>query len=165
MQDHAADFLPPRQLRRGASATMWCRVDQNGISTPPPMHRTLPKLRVGPVCRQSVKNILIEHGLDPGPKRGKETWSDFLRIHAETLWQCDFFSKRIWTLQGPRQIFALAFIHLATRRVFVTPGSFKPDAAWMEAQARAFLDHAAAERLTCETVTRGYDGMFSNVLP
>ncbi len=26
----------------------------------------LKKLRVGPVCRQSVKNILIEHGLDPG---------------------------------------------------------------------------------------------------
>ncbi len=89
----------------------------------------LKKLRVGPVCRQSVKNILIEHGLDPGPKRGKGTWSDFLRIHSETLWQCDFFSKRVWTLQGPRQIFAMAFMHLATRRVFVTPGTFKPDAA------------------------------------
>ena len=43
----------------------------------------LKKLRVGPVCRQSVKNILIEHGLDPGPRRGKGTWSDFLRIHAK----------------------------------------------------------------------------------
>jgi hypothetical protein len=94
----------------------------------------LRKLRVGPICRQSVKNTLIEHGLDPGPKRGKGTWSDFLRIHADTLWQCDFFSKRIWTLKGPRQIFAMAFIHLATRRVFVTPGTFKPDAGWMEKQ-------------------------------
>ncbi|MCC7086494.1 MAG: transposase [Pirellulales bacterium] len=121
----------------------------------------LRKLRVGPVCRQSVKNILIEHGLDPGPRRGKGAWSDFLRIHSETLWQCDFFSKRIWTLKGPRQTFALAFIHLATRRVFVTPGTFQPDAGWMEQHARAFLDHAAAERLPCEIVTRDYDGMFS----
>ena len=121
----------------------------------------LKKLRVGPVCRQSVKNILVEHGLDPGPRRGKGTWSDFLRIHAETLWQVDFFSKRIWTLQGPRQIFALAFIHLATRRVFVTPGTFKPDAIWMEKQARAFLDHAAEEKLPCTIVTRDYDGKFS----
>lgn len=121
----------------------------------------LKKLRVGPVCRQSVKNILIEHGLDPGPRRGKGTWSDFLRIHAETLWQVDFFSKRVWTLAGPRQLFALAFIHLATRRVFVTPSTFQPDAVWMEAQAQAFLEHAAAERLPCTIVTRDYDGMFS----
>jgi len=121
----------------------------------------LKKLRVGPISRQSVKNILIEHGLDPGPKRGKGTWSDFLRIHAETLWQCDFFSKRIWTLKGPRKIFALAFIHLATRRVFVTPGTFEPDAVWMEKQARAFLDHAAAEKLPCSIVTRDYDCKFS----
>jgi putative transposase len=121
----------------------------------------LKKLRVGPICRQSVKNILIEHGLDPGPKRGKGTWSDFLRIHAETLWQVDFFSKRVWTITGPQQIFAMAFIHLATRRVFVTASTFQPDAVWMQAQAEAFLEHAAAEQLPCEIVTRDYDGMFS----
>jgi putative transposase len=121
----------------------------------------LKKLRVGPVCRQSVKNILIENGLDPGPRRGKGTWSDFLRIHSETLWQCDFFSKRIWTLQGPRQIFAMAFIHLATRRVFVTPGTFQPDDAWMAAQARTFVEHAAAESLPCAIVMRDRDGKFT----
>ncbi|MCI0746023.1 MAG: hypothetical protein L0Y58_11505 [Verrucomicrobia subdivision 3 bacterium] len=121
----------------------------------------LKKLRVGPICRQSVKNILIEHGLDPGPRRGRGTWSDFLRIHAETLWQCDFFSKRIWTPKGPQQIFAMAFIHLATRRVFVTPGTFKPDAVWMETHARAFLDHAAEEQLPCSIVTCDYDDKFS----
>jgi putative transposase len=109
----------------------------------------------------ALPNILIEHGLDPGPKRDKGTWSDFLRIHSETLWQCDFFSKRVWTITGPQQIFALAFIHLATRRVFVTPGTIKPNAVWVESQACAFLDHAAAERLPCEIVTRDYDGMFS----
>lgn len=49
----------------------------------------------------------------------------------------------------------------ATRRVFVTPGTFQPDAVWMETLARAFLDHAAAERLPCSIVTRDYDGKFS----
>ncbi len=121
----------------------------------------LKKLRVGPVCRQSVKNILIEHGLDPGPRRGKGTWSDFLRIHADTLWQCDFFSKRVWTLQGPRQIFSMVFIHLATRRVFVTPGSFQPDEAWMATQARAFLGHAAVESLPCSILIRDRDCKFT----
>lgn len=122
----------------------------------------LKKLHVGRICRQSVKNILIEHGIEPGPKRGKGTWNEFLRIHAETLWQADVFSKRIWTLQGPRQIFAMAFIHLATRRVFVTPGTFKPDAAWMEKQACAVLGYAAEERISCEIVTRDYDDKFSD---
>jgi putative transposase len=121
----------------------------------------LKKLHVGRISRQSVKNILVEHGLDPGPKRGKGTWSEFLKIHADTLWQIDFFSKSAWTLKGPRQIFAMAFIHLATRRVFVTPGTFEPDAGWMEKQARAFLDHAAVERLPCSIVMRDYDGKYS----
>ena len=74
----------------------------------------LKKLKVGPISRQSVKNILIEHGFEPGPKRGKGTWSEFLEVHKETLWQIDFFSKRVWTLKGPRQIFALAAIHVGS---------------------------------------------------
>ena len=98
----------------------------------------------------------------PDPNGAGEPGADFLRIHSETLWQCDFFSQRVWTLAGPRQIFALAFIHLTSRRVFVTPGTFQPDAVWMESQARAFLDHAAAEQLLCSIVTRDYDGKFSN---
>jgi len=119
------------------------------------------KLKIGPISKGTVKNILIENGLDPGPKRGKGTWSDFLEIHAETLWQCDFFSKRVWTLRGPRQIFALAFIHLGTRRVFVSPSTFRPGAAWMERQAEAFLEHAETEKLDCKIVMRDLDGKFS----
>jgi putative transposase len=60
----------------------------------------LRKLNLGRISRQSVKNILVEHQLDPGPRRGKGSWSEFLRMHAETLWQIDFFSKRIWTPRG-----------------------------------------------------------------
>ena len=121
----------------------------------------LKKLRVGKISRQTVKNILVENGLDPGPKRGKGTWSEFLHIHAETLWQCDFFSKRIWTEFGPRQIFALAFIHLGTQRVFVTPGTFSTNSRWMEYQARVFLDYAAEQGLPCEIIIRDYDGAYS----
>ena len=104
----------------------------------------LRKLGLGRISRQSVKNILVENGLDPGPKRGKGSWSQFLKIHAETLWQVDFFSKNVWTRQGPRQVFAMAFIHVATRRVFATPATFKPDSTWMAEQANAFLAHAGS---------------------
>ncbi len=122
----------------------------------------LRKLGLGKVCRQSVKNILIENGLDPGPKRGKGSWSQFLKIHAETLWQVDFFSKNVWTLQGPRQVFAMAFIHVATRRVFATPATFQPDSTWMTAQAHAFLVHAEQQNLRCETIIRDHDGKYTS---
>jgi putative transposase len=44
-----------------------------------------------------------------------------------------------WT--GWRQCFVLAFIHVGSRRVFVSPGGRKPDAAWVEQQATAFVGH------------------------
>lgn len=121
----------------------------------------LRKLGLGRISRQSVKNILVENGLDPGPKRGKGSWSEFLKIHAETLWQVDFFSKKVWTLQGPRQVFAMAFIHVATRRVFTTPATFQPDSTWMTTQAQAFLAHAEQHNLRCETIIRDHDGKYT----
>ena len=121
----------------------------------------LRKLGVGKISRQSVKNVLVASGIDPGPKRGRGTWSEFLEIHADTLWQIDFFSKRIWTLQGPRQVFALAFVHGASRRVFVTPATSRPDATWMTAQASAFLAYTQQQNLGCQMLMRDPDGKYS----
>jgi len=38
------------------------------------------------LSRQTVKNILIEHGIDPNPPTGKGTWDKFIKIHASTMW-------------------------------------------------------------------------------
>jgi len=42
-----------------------------------------------------VVNMLKQEGLDPWPKRGPGTWDGLVKMHAESLWQCDFFSKRV----------------------------------------------------------------------
>lgn len=102
----------------------------------------LKKLRINCVSQSTIKNILKEAGIKPSPKRGRGAWDEFLRIHAETLWQVDFFSKRIWTPTGLRQAFALAFIHVGSRRIFFSPCSFKPDAKWMVRQAEAIVEQA-----------------------
>ena len=52
---------------------------------------------------------------------------------------CDFFSKAIWTPFGKRQAFALMFIHIATRKVWVSPTTSHPDTAWVQQQGRNTL--------------------------
>ncbi len=120
----------------------------------------LKKLRIHSVSRSTIKNILQEEGIKPSPKRGRGTWDEFLKLHVDTLWQVDFFSKMIWTPTGLRQAFVLAFIHVGTRRVFCSPCSFKPDAKWMVGQAHAFVEQAREADLRIEYLVRDRDGMY-----
>lgn len=96
----------------------------------------LRKLGIRKISRQTVVNILKEHGLDPGPKRGKGTWDEFLKIHAKTLWACDFLSKKTWTLGGLVDMYLLVFIHIGSRRVWISAATAHPDSAWVAQQAR-----------------------------
>ena len=88
------------------------------------------------ICRSTVKNILKEAGLDPGPNRGEDSWDDFLKRHAATLWACDFFTKPVWTLCGWVEVYVLFFIHIGTRRVHIAGMTPNPDRAWVAQQSR-----------------------------
>ncbi|TWU21806.1 integrase core domain-containing protein [Bythopirellula polymerisocia] len=120
----------------------------------------LRKLRIQFVSRTTIKNILKEEGIKPGPRRGSGTWDEFLMAHVDTLWQVDFFSKMVWTPTGLRQAFVLAFIHVGTRRVFCSPCSFKPDAKWMVRQAEAVVERARDAGLMMTYLIRDRDGMY-----
>jgi putative transposase len=118
----------------------------------------LKKLHICRVSPDTVKNTLKAHGLDPGPKRGVGTWDEFLKIHAATLWQCDFFCKRVLTPKGFRYLFVLAFLHVGTRRVFLTPATDHPNEAWVSEQAQAFVRHARSNRLQADLIMHDRDG-------
>lgn len=90
------------------------------------------------LSRQTVVNILKEHGIDPGPQRGQGTWDEFLQIHAATLWQCDFLSKKCWTWKGPIDLYLLVFIQVGSRKVWISNATAHPDSAWVAQQARNF---------------------------
>ena len=77
----------------------------------------LRKLGIESITRNTVKNILKRNGYDVGPKRGPGTWDEFLNRHAKTMWQCDFFSKKIVSKAGLRDIFVLVFLNVKTRQV------------------------------------------------
>jgi putative transposase len=122
----------------------------------------LRKLGYTAISRQTVINILKSAGLDPWPQRGPGTWDDLLRIHAETLWQCDFFSKRILSKRGLQQAFALVFLNIATRRVWVSPVTQKPTSEWVQRQVSAFVEHAKRSSLRVAMVTRDRDKIYAN---
>jgi putative transposase len=113
------------------------------------------------VCRSTVINILREHGLDPGPKRGAGSWLEFIQRHVQTLWACDFFSKRIVTMRGFVEMFVLVFIHVGTRRVFVSGMTACPDAIWMKRQAKNFTMTFADTPLAASHLIRDRDGKFT----
>lgn len=121
----------------------------------------LKKLRIQCVGRTTVRTILKEEGIHPGPKRGKGTWHEFIKVHSDTLWQVDFFSKPVITKAGIKQAFVLAFIHIDSRRVICSPATFKPDDEWVTAQAEAMLSEAEKVDLPVRFLVRDKDFKYS----
>jgi putative transposase len=121
----------------------------------------LKKLGITPPSRNTVKAILKSAGLEPGPKRGEGTWDEFLTRHAKTLVQCDFLNRKVHTLRGLRDLFVLVFLHVESRRVFVTPATTNPNESWVREQTLAFLAHARATDLPVTMVFHDRDTKFT----
>lgn len=121
----------------------------------------LRKLGIKAISRNTVKAILKENGLDPGPKRGAGTWDEFLKIHAASLWQCDFYAKKVLTVKGFRDLYLLVFLHVETRRAFIAPSTFHPNEAWVREQAQAFLEHVEQSNLGTSIVMHDRDAKFA----
>lgn len=121
----------------------------------------LRKLTRQKISRQTVANIMREVGLEPGPKRGEKTWDEFVKIHARSLWQADFFTKRTLTLRGWRYLYMLVFLNVATRKVFVTKATQHPNNQWVTERAAEFVRHARDNRIGVDLVFHDADRKFS----
>ncbi len=53
-----------------------------------------------------------------------------------TLVACDFFCKTIWTPIGKRQAYLMLFLHVGSRKVWVSSATYHPDGAWVQQQGR-----------------------------
>jgi putative transposase len=113
----------------------------------------------------SVKRILNEAGIHPSPERRKKKpalpWTTFILAHMETMVTCDFFSKTVFTLRGPRTAYVLMFIHLGSRRVLCSAPTYAPDSAWVTQQARNTLMWCAEQGITPDFLIRDADTKFS----
>lgn len=120
----------------------------------------LKKLGLDSICRTTVKNILREHGFNTRPVRGQSTWGDFINRHKKTLWACDFFTKKIWTMTGMVEMYVLFFINVDSRRVHVAGMTAHPDRQWMIQQARNLSMFFADESVKPRFLVRDWDTKF-----
>lgn len=105
------------------------------------------------VGKTTVRRVLREAGIYPEPgepysRMGDDRpWDRFLKLHINTLVACDFFCKTIWTPIGKRHVYLMLFLHVGSRKVFVSPATYHPDAKWVQQQGRNVLmwleDHCA----------------------
>ena len=121
----------------------------------------LRRLGIGRIGRQTVKNILVEAGIEPSPKRARGTWDEFLRSHPKTLWACDFFTKRALTARGFVELDVLVFVHLQTREVFCSSATKHPTSAWVTEQPRAFVKRTSVRETRPTPLIHDRDTKFS----
>jgi putative transposase len=84
-----------------------------------------------------------------------------LKRHASSLWEIDFFSQKILTLTGIREVFVIAFLHVHTRRAIVSPATEHPNEAWVVAQAESFVDQARKSGLAVRYIIHDRDTKFT----
>ena len=106
----------------------------------------LRKLGIKGISRQTVRNILKEEGIQPGPDRTSDTWNNFIERHGETLWACDFFSVKTITARGIRNVYLLVFLCMKTREVIVSSSTGRPNSRWVVKQTEAFIEQMAGRK-------------------
>jgi len=117
--------------------------------------------------RSSVRRVLVEEDILPDPERhapkGVQTpWRKFIAIHMNVMVACDFFCKTIWTPLGKKTAYVLAFIHLASRKVFLSSSTCNPTDDWMRQQARNARMWAEDEGIDVRFLLHDRDGKFTD---
>ncbi|MCK4276012.1 MAG: integrase core domain-containing protein, partial [Phycisphaerae bacterium] len=116
--------------------------------------------------RSSVRRVLVAENILPDPERhapkGVQTpWRKFLAIHMNVMVACDFFCKTLWTPLGRKTAYVLSFIHLASRKVFLSPSTCNPTGEWMRQQARNVTMWAQDEGIDVRFLIHDRDSKFT----
>ena len=93
------------------------------------------------VARNTIKNILLAHGLEPAPERGRHTsWHTFIKSHLGAIAGADFFTIEVLRGFGLVRYFVFFVIDIGTRRVHIAGITNQPSEAWMRQIARNLTD-------------------------
>jgi transposase InsO family protein len=93
------------------------------------------------VSWQTVRRVMLDHGLLPDPDRPyKTTWKDFVSAQWESLAACDFFSCEALGLKGITRYLVFFVIEVATRKVEIVGIHADPCETQMLQWARNLTD-------------------------
>jgi transposase InsO family protein len=95
------------------------------------------------IGRNTVKRILMDHGIEPAPERNrKTTWRTFIKAHMEegSIAAADFFTVEVLTLFGIVRYHVLFVMDLTTRRIQIAGITSQPCEEWMKQIARNLTD-------------------------
>ena len=73
------------------------------------------------------------------------------------MWQCDFACKKKWTMRGMLDLYFLDFIHIGSRRIWISSCNANPSGEWTAQQARNFSMHMEEQNLSCTILQRDQD--------
>jgi len=94
--------------------------------------------------RSTVKRILLDHGIEPAPERGRKTsWKTFLQAHLGEIAAADFFTVEVLSLAGLVRYLVFFVIDLETRRVVIAGVAADPHEGWMKQLVRNLTDAEA----------------------
>ena len=93
------------------------------------------------IGRTTVKRILLDHGIEPAPERGRKTsWKTFIKAHLGEIAAADFFSVEVLSVFGLVRYVVFFVIDIQSRRVEIAGITPDPHEAWMKQIARNLTD-------------------------
>jgi len=112
------------------------------------------------IASSTVWTILTKAGVDPAPRSGGPTWTQFLTSQAKGLLACDFL--HVDTI-GLTRIYVLFLMEVATRRVHILGATTNPTGEWVAQQARNLMMHLGHQASTFRFLIRDRDAKYTTM--
>lgn len=111
------------------------------------------------IAARTIAAILKRNGLPTRPHRpDQRRWQPFVLGDLDEIVATGFFTTKVWTLFGMKEVYVLFFIHLGSRRAHIAGVTDHPNEAFMVQPSRRTAEQLSTRRLRHDSGRDGHDG-------